>query len=154
MTDTRTRAQRTRIMSAVRTRNTGPELAVRRLLRAAGIRYRLHAVDLPGKPDIVLPARRKVILVHGCFWHGHLCRYGHLPKSRLDYWAAKISANRRRDVSNVRRLRRSGWSTIVVWQCELKDAKRAGRRLLAFVERSTERKRGDKRGKSNSTYRG
>ena len=141
-------------MSAVRTRNTGPELIVRRLLRAAGIRYRLHAIDLPGKPDIVLPARRKIIFVHGCFWHGHPCRYGHLPKSRVDYWAAKIAANRRRDRSNVRRLRRSGWGTIVVWQCELKDVQSSGRRLLAFLERPTKRERGDRRGKSNSTRRG
>jgi DNA mismatch endonuclease (patch repair protein) len=137
-------------MSAVRTKNTGPELAVRRLLHAAGFRYRLHDVDLPGKPDIVLPAKGKVIFVHGCFWHGHSCAFGRLPKSRLGYWRTKIATNGRRDIANLRRLRRRGWGTIVVWQCELRDLERLMRRLRAFIQRPMRCKSGGAREQSNS----
>lgn len=121
-------------MSAVRTKNTGPELAVRRLLHAAGYRYRLHRIDLPGKPDIVFPGRRKIIFVHGCFWHGHRCAKGQLPKSRRGYWGKKIIDNRKRDAANSRRLRQLGWGTIVVWQCELKSEAILNARLHGFLD--------------------
>lgn len=136
MADTRTPVQRRRIMQSVKTKDTGPEMAVRKLLFAMGYRYRLHRKDLPGKPDIVLPTRRKIILVHGCFWHGHECAKGRLAKSRTDYWAAKVAANQARDKRNLKDLRSLGWETLVVWQCELSNPERLVRRLRAFVEDS------------------
>ena len=95
--DTRTPEQRRRIMQAVKSRNTGPEMIVRRLLHGMGYKYQLYRKDLPGKPDIALASRRKAIFVHGCFWHGHSCPKGRLPKSRLDYWQPKLAKNRERD---------------------------------------------------------
>jgi len=121
MTDTRSPEQRRRIMQSVQTKDTGPELTLRRALFAAGYRFRLHRRDLPGSPDIVFPGRRKVIFVHGCFWHGHGCTKGQPPKSRKEYWLPKIEANRERDHRNVEELQRLGWSVRVVWQCELRD---------------------------------
>ena len=135
MTDTRTPEQRTAIMRAVGTKNTGPELLVRRLLHAEGYRFRLHRKSLPGSPDIVLPGRKKAIFVHGCFWHGHGCAKGRLPKSRKTYWGKKIAANHARDAANISALQRLGWSTLVVWQCETKLTNRLTRRLVRFVER-------------------
>lgn len=119
--DTRSRVKRSEIMSAVQTKDTGPEMLVRKLLSAQGYRYRLHRKDLPGRPDIVFPGRRKVIFVNGCFWHGHGCKKGRLPKSRLQYWSPKIADNRKRDGRNITKLRRSGWGAMTVWQCQLKD---------------------------------
>src|SRR5712664_2810518 len=101
MADTRTKEQRSRIMKSVGTYHTGPELTVRRLLHRLGYRYRLHRRDLPGRPDIVFPGRRKAIFIHGCFWHGHDCSKGKLPKSRTEYWTAKIRANQDRDARAV-----------------------------------------------------
>jgi DNA mismatch endonuclease (patch repair protein) len=121
-------------MRSVGTENTGPELIVRRLLHASGYRFSLHRRDLPGSPDIVLPKRGKIVFVHGCFWHGHGCAKGKLPKSRVDYWSAKIEANRSRDKRRVAALRRAGWSVITVWQCETKFPKRLQKRLFRFVE--------------------
>lgn len=121
MTDTRSPEQRRRIMQSVQTKDTGPELTLRRALFAAGYRYRLHRRDLPGSPDIVLPGRKKAIFVHGCFWHGHGCSKGKAPKSRNDYWLPKIAGNRARDNRNVEALEALGWSVRVVWQCELRD---------------------------------
>lgn len=118
--DTRTLKQRSRIMSAVRTKNTGPELELRKILFAEGYRYRLHSDQLFGRPDIVFPGRRKVVFVHGCFWHGHRCKKGRLPKSRLGYWKPKIVANKERDGRSAIRLRRSGWQVMTIWQCQLK----------------------------------
>ncbi|MBS0469748.1 MAG: DNA mismatch endonuclease Vsr [Proteobacteria bacterium] len=134
MADTRSRAQRSAIMKSVGSKNTGPELAVRRILHACGYRFRLHRKDLPGTPDIVLSGRRKIIFVHGCFWHGHRCRKGGLPKSRIDFWTAKISKNRKRDAKNRRALKLLGWDTAVVWQCQLKSEAKLERRLVRFVE--------------------
>ena len=139
--DTRTSAKRSEIMSAVRTENTGPELLVRKLLSAQGYRYRLHRKDLPGRPDVVFPGRCKVVFVHGCFWHGHRCRKGKLPKSRLRYWRPKIAANKKRDAKNLAALRRAGWSVSVVWQCELKNAETLMRRLKTFLGHPNNRKR-------------
>ena len=137
MTDTRTPEQRRRIMQSVGTKNTGPELAVRKLLHGLGYRFRLHRRDLPGKPDIVLPGRRKVIMVHGCYWHGHDCKKGRLSKSHTDYWGPKIEANRRRDTEKEEALKRLGWTVTTVWQCEIADIELLGQRLAAFLGPST-----------------
>src|SRR5688572_30505979 len=116
MADTRTPAQRSRIMASVRTRDTGPEMAVRKILHGLGLRYRLHARELPGQPDIVFRPRKLAIFVHGCFWHGHGCAKGKAPKSRLDYWVPKLAANAARDAANVRDLEQAGWRVLTVWQ--------------------------------------
>ncbi len=119
MVDTRSPEQRRRIMQSVGQKNTGPEVAVRKALHALGYRFRLHAKRLPGKPDIVFASRRKVIFIHGCFWHGHGCSKGHLPKSRQDYWKPKIEANKTRDERTVNELKKAGWESLVLWQCEV-----------------------------------
>lgn len=124
MADTRTPAQRSRIMAAVGTKDTGPELAVRRALHRLGYRFRLHRRDLPGRPDIVFPSRRLVIFVHGCYWHGHGCSNGRPPKSNESYWGPKIDENRARDARNAAALDSLGWTVRTIWQCELKDAAR------------------------------
>lgn len=133
MSDRVPAAKRSEIMRSVKPEDTGPEIAVRKMLHRLGYRYRLHAKDLPGKPDIAFPSRRKVIFVHGCFWHGHRCPYGRLPKSRLEYWQPKIEANRARDARKTSELRRAGWGTAVVWQCELKDSARTLKKLALFL---------------------
>lgn len=120
-------------MRAVRRKDTAPEVAVRRLLHAAGYRYRLHLKTLPGSPDVVFTRRRKVIFVHGCFWHGHTCRAGRLPKSRPEFWVPKIDRNRRRDAAASEALARAGWEVTVVWQCELRDQEGLQARLARFL---------------------
>src|SRR5689334_11372651 len=127
--------ERSRIMRAVRSRNTGAEMIVRRLLYGLGYRYRLHRRDLPGKPDLTFPGRRKAIFVHGCFWHGHSCTRGaRVPKSNRDYWTAKIARNKARDVRAQNDLRDLGWTTLTVWECEMKDREALGRRLRSFLD--------------------
>jgi DNA mismatch endonuclease (patch repair protein) len=124
-------------MARIAGRDTKPEMVVRRLLHAMGYRYRLHAKDLPGKPDIVFRSRRKAILVHGCFWHRHpdpTCRLARLPKSRLDFWLPKLDANRERDIATVARLEAMGWKVLLVWECQLRDREHLSNRLRAFVE--------------------
>lgn len=132
--DTRTPEQRRRIMKSVRTKNTGPELAIRKALFAAGYRYRLHRKDLSGSPDIVFPSRKKAIFVHGCFWHGHDCDKGRPSKSRTEYWGPKIETNRLRDERNLAALAERGWKTLVVWQCELREFPSLFQRIIRFVE--------------------
>lgn len=134
MVDRVTAQRRSRIMQSVGTANTGPEMAVRRALHRRGFRYSLHRRDLPGSPDIVFPSRRKILFVHGCFWHGHSCRWGKLPKSRLEYWRPKIEANRKRDARNVKDLQDDGWGVLVVWQCELRDQPATINRIVQFLE--------------------
>ncbi|MPV69064.1 very short patch repair endonuclease [Burkholderia sp. BE17] len=136
MADTRTPAQRSKIMRAVGTRNTGPELTVRKLLHRLGYRYRLNVRGLPGTPDIVFAGRKKVIFVHGCYWHGHNCKKGALPKSSVDYWGPKIQANRDRDARNVADLTQAGWSVLTVWQCELRDLSAVEETLSSFLGQS------------------
>ncbi|MGZ9242766.1 MAG: very short patch repair endonuclease [Candidatus Binatia bacterium] len=122
MVDTVTPARRSEIMSRVRQKDTRPELFVRRLLHAAGFRYRLHYPGLPGTPDLVFPARKKVLFIHGCFWHMHNgCSMARIPKSRVEFWTTKLNANRTRDRINILKLREDGWDVLVVWECELKD---------------------------------
>ena len=120
-------------MASVGTKDTSAEMAVRRMLHGMGYRYALHRSDLPGKPDLVFPSRRKVIFVHGCFWHGHRCRYGRLPKSRQEYWQPKIEANKRRDKMQRRKMTRHGWDVLVVWQCQLKKLDRLREKIDSFL---------------------
>ena len=128
---------RRRTMQAVKSKNTKPEMAIRRLLHAAGYRYRLHRKDLPGRPDIVFVSRRKIVLVHGCFWHGHKCELGDRPpKSNVAFWEEKFRKNKERDIRNRRKLRRMGWQVFVVWECQMKPRRCEGlkKRLLKFLE--------------------
>ena len=134
MADTRSPAQRRHIMKSVGTKNTGPELLVRKLLHSEGYGYRLHVRGLPGRPDVAMIGRKKAIFVHGCFWHGHGCGKGKAPKSKLDYWGPKLDANRARDERNRTDLEAAGWSVLTVWQCDTKDLEGLRKRLVAFVE--------------------
>ncbi|RFU13349.1 DNA mismatch endonuclease Vsr [Rhodobacteraceae bacterium W635] len=113
---------RSEMMSRIGSRNTKPEMVVRKGLHAAGFRYRLHARNLPGSPDIVLPKYRSVILVHGCFWHAHEgCRNFRLPKSNTDFWREKLVLNAERDTRQLKELQDAGWRTLVVWECATRD---------------------------------
>jgi DNA mismatch endonuclease (patch repair protein) len=123
-----------RVMRGNRARDTGPELQVRRLVSSLGYRYRLCRKDLPGKPDIVLAGRRKVIFVHGCFWHRHArCRLARPIRTNLPYWAEKLSRNKVRDTKNRRELRQLGWALMIVRECELHNLPRVQARLRAFL---------------------
>lgn len=134
-----TTAGRSRIMRAIRTANTRPEIAVRRLLHAMGYRFRLHRRDLPGTPDITLPGRRAVIFVHGCFWHQHPgCPKGRQPAHRQEYWGPKLMRNVERDTATASRLREQGWTVIVVWECELADPESVRARLSATIPAQSE----------------
>jgi DNA mismatch endonuclease (patch repair protein) len=127
---------RRRTMQAVKSANTTPEIQVRKLLASEGFRFRLHRKDLPGVPDVVLPGRKKVIFVHGCFWHSHSCRRGkRTPKENSVYWIEKRSKNALRDARNIRLLSDMGWQTEIVWECELSDIASVRDRLLRFLER-------------------
>ncbi len=137
--DTLTPKERSLRMALVRNRDTKPEIVVRRLVSGLGYRYRLHYKRLPGHPDIAMPGRRKVILVHGCFWHRHPdpgCPLARLPKSRLDFWLPKLEANRARDVAKECQIRELGYAVFVVWECELASAKVDAlvERLKSFLE--------------------
>lgn len=133
---TESRAVRRRTMQAVRSTNTTPERVVRRLLFHLGYRFRLHRNDLPGKPDLAFIGRRKVVFVHGCSWHGHACARGNrAPKTNTEYWRMKIARNRERDVTNARKLKCDGWKVLVVWECELKNRERVGKRLGRFLNK-------------------
>jgi DNA mismatch endonuclease (patch repair protein) len=132
--DTRTPEKRSEIMASVKGKNTGPEMEIRRLVFGLGYRYRIHYSKLPGKPDIAFPARRKVVFVHGCFWHGHGCAKGRLPKSKLLFWKPKIAANKTRDEKNIVEIRAKGWKSLVVWQCETKKEAVLTRRIARFLD--------------------
>ena len=135
--DTLTSEQRSELMSRIRSRDTQPELRVRRLVHALGYRYRLYVGSLPGRPDLVFPGRGKAIFIHGCFWHRHLkCPMGsRVPKSRLDFWLPKLEGNGKRDLRNLRRLRRLGWSVMVVWECQTRSKRLEAltRRIVRFL---------------------
>ena len=120
-------------MQANRSKDTKPELAVRRILHAMGYRFRLHRRDLPGKPDIVFPGRRKIIEVRGCYWHGHGCRIGKPARSNLNYWQPKIARNRERDSANLLKLESDGWGVLEMWECEVRAAKDLETSLAAFL---------------------
>lgn len=120
MSDVHSPESRSKNMRAIRSKNTNPEITLRKLLFARGFRYRLHVDTLPGKPDIVLPKYRVAILVHGCFWHGHGCYLFKLPTSRREFWQTKIGQNRQRDIRDAEALLRAGWRVLYVWECALK----------------------------------
>ena len=133
--DTLTPAERSRRMSLVKGKDSKPEMLVRSIVHGMGYRYRLHAADLPGNPDIVFPSRGKVIFVHGCFWHRHgTCKNTRWPKSRLDFWRPKLEQNHERDKINKRRLQKLGWKVFVVWECQLGKLPSLTERLRAFLE--------------------
>ena len=135
MVDTISPEYRSEIMGRVRAKDTKPEMVVRRMLHAAGYRYRLHARDLPGKPDLVFPARRKVVFINGCFWHRHRdCALARLPKSRTEFWTNKLERNRERDEKNVAALREQGWEVLTVWECEVRDLATVMPRVVAFLK--------------------
>jgi DNA mismatch endonuclease (patch repair protein) len=137
MSDVFTRRKRSQIMRAVRSSDTKPEMIVRRLAHRLGYRYRLHVKSLAGVPDLVFPRRRKVIFVHGCYWHRHHCAEGQsMPSSHVRYWVGKFERNRRRDARIRRSLARLGWKVLVLWECQLKNTAWVQRRIKAFLARS------------------
>jgi DNA mismatch endonuclease (patch repair protein) len=135
--DTLTTRERSQRMALIRGKNTKPELVARGIARASGRKFKTHVADLPGKPDLVFPQLRKVIFVHGCFWHRHPnCSLARLPKSRLRFWVPKLSGNRRRDLRNISRLRRIGWGVKVIWECQLTKPESVNRTVKHFLERT------------------
>jgi DNA mismatch endonuclease, patch repair protein len=120
-------------MSRVKGRDTTHERIVRSMIHKMGYRFRLHRKDLPGKPDVVFGPRKKVVFIHGCFWHGHRCPKGRLPKSNDAFWRAKIATNRKRDARHMRSLQAQGWKALVVWQCELKEPLAVRKRIVDFL---------------------
>ena len=142
--DTLNAAQRSMRMGSIRGKDTAPEMTVRRLVHRLGFRYQLHRKDLPGRPDLVFSKARRVIFVHGCFWHRHPspdCRLARLPKSRLEFWLPKLEANRLRDQLNVATLQAAGWRVLVVWECELGNKEQLENKFKKFL--------GDECGQSN-----
>ncbi len=131
--DRLTTEERSAVMSRVRSKNTRPELVVRRLLHNAGARFRLHQADLPGCPDIVLSRHRLAVFVHGCFWHSHKCPRGRRPKQNSRFWKVKLDKNRRRDASSRAKLSRLGWRAITIWECQLKDLDAVQSRLIKEI---------------------
>lgn len=133
--DTMSPAARSRLMAAIRSKNTLPERLVRRMIHGMGYRFRINVAGLPGKPDIVLARHGKIVLVHGCFWHRHArCRQATTPKSRVAFWKAKFRRNVERDGETRRALRRLGWRVLVVWECELRKPEKLEGRLRKFLE--------------------
>ncbi len=127
--------QRSALMARIRAKDTKPEMIVRRLLHRHGYRYRLHAKDLPGTPDIVFRRRRKAVFVHGCFWHQHKgCKSASVPKTRVAYWKPKLARNRERDTASLAALVKMGWKAIVVWECQTRNPEIMLRRLVRFLE--------------------
>jgi DNA mismatch endonuclease (patch repair protein) len=133
MADKLTPERRSANMARIKDRDTKPEITVRRMVHGMGYRYRLRKKDLPGKPDLVFGPRRKVIFVHGCFWHQHNCPAGRIPDSRREYWKPKLHRNVDRDADNGRRLEAAGWDILVIWECETEDADALTARLLEFL---------------------
>jgi DNA mismatch endonuclease (patch repair protein) len=128
-------AARAATMRAVKSRDTGAELLVRKILHRIAPGYRLDRKDIPGRPDIAYIGAKRAIFVHGCFWHGHDCRRGaRVPKTNRDYWLAKVARNRARDVKHLETLEEKGWRTLVLWECELKDAEGLEKRLRGFLQ--------------------
>lgn len=137
MTDIFSPDKRRAIMSAVQSKNTSPELIVRKMVFSSGYRYRLHDVKLPGNPDLVFAGRKKVIFVNGCYWHRHNCSKGRsMPKTREDFWKRKFETNVKRDTRNRRDLKKMGWDVLVVWECQTKSSKEdiLRRKIICFLE--------------------
>lgn len=134
MTDTLSKEERSERMARIRGKDSTPELRLRRLVHGMGFRYRLHLRNLPGTPDLVFPARKAVIFMHGCFWHRHPgCKLARLPKSKLEFWETKLETNRKRDILRQRQLRKLGWRILIVWECQLSDPVRVARRVSKFL---------------------
>ncbi|WP_288586512.1 very short patch repair endonuclease [uncultured Methylobacterium sp.] len=127
-------SDRSQLMGKVRGKNTSPEIAVRKIAHALGYRFRLHRKDLPGSPDLAFPSRRKVVFVHGCFWHRHPgCSKATTPKTRIEFWQAKFGRNVERDARNERELKQAGWDVLVVWECETRDLAALTAKLQDFL---------------------
>ncbi len=135
--DKLTKERRSENMRRIKSKNMKPEMLVRSLVHRLGFRFRLHKRELPGKPDLVFASQKKVIFVHGCFWHGHEigCPDARLPKSNQDYWLPKLKRNRERDTQNEAALNGIGWKVLTVWECELKDSPSLRRRLQIFLKK-------------------
>jgi DNA mismatch endonuclease (patch repair protein) len=134
MADLFSPAKRSLIMAAIRSADTGPEIAVRKIVHRLGFRYRLHVRSLPGSPDLVFPSRRKVVFVHGCFWHRHpKCARATIPKTHAEFWRTKFASNVTRDHSALRGLKRMNWAPLTIWECELKKPERLMKRLSRFL---------------------
>jgi len=138
MVDVHTPEQRSFNMSRIRGRDTKPEIIVRSIVHGLGYRYRLHCRNLPGKPDLVLWKHKKIILIHGCFWHMHRCRYGRvIPKTNAEFWEQKRTLNMQRDKKTIKALRQAGFSTLTVWECQTKDVARTRKILSDFLRKET-----------------
>lgn len=135
MADTMSKEQRSERMSRIRSKDTKPEMFVRKMLWAEGFRYRLHSKMLPGKPDLVFSRLDTVVLVHGCYWHGHSCQKGRIPSTNSPFWAAKFATNKARDRRNKALLNALGWDVVTVWECSLSTAKKRRRTLGRLVAR-------------------
>lgn len=138
MSDVFSKDDRSRIMSKISCKDTKPEILVRRILHKMGFRYRLHVNDLPGTPDIVLPRHKKIIFVHGCFWHGHEgCNRSKRPKTNVDFWNQKIDGNIERDEKTKEELEEMGWKVLVIWQCQTRDLESLEQIILKFMSESS-----------------
>lgn len=133
--DIKSKEERSRNMSAIRSGDTRPEMLVRKYLHSQGFRYGLHNHKLPGSPDIVLRKYKTVIFINGCFWHGHEgCKYFRLPKSNIEFWQTKIERNRQRDIETIEALKAKGWRVITIWECELRNIAQRGKTLIQLVK--------------------
>ncbi len=130
--------ERSEIMRRVPSKDTKPELIVRKLTHSLGFRYRLHVKELPGKPDLVFSGKKKIIFVHGCFWHGHQCKRGNrLPKNNRDYWIKKLNSNISRDKHHIEELSTLGWRVLTIWECETKNRLLLKQRIMEFLDEAT-----------------
>lgn len=128
--------ERSERMSGIRSIDTKPEMTVRRLVHSMGYRYKLHERKLAGSPDLVFVSRRKIIFVHGCFWHQHGCNYYRMPKTRTDFWDSKLSANKNRDKESMNQLEKDGWNVMVLWECQIRDIENLREMLSRFLGES------------------
>lgn len=136
-TDVYDKAKRSAVMARVKSRDTKPELLLRKTLTSLGARYRLQRKDLPGRPDLVMPGRKLAFFVHGCFWHGHDCARGaRVPKANRDYWLAKVARNEARDAASALALEAAGWRVETIWECQMKDAPALKARLAAILDQT------------------
>ena len=136
MVDKLTPEERSINMSRIQSKDTAPEMIVRKLIFSKGYRYRLHRKDLPGKPDIVMPSKKKIVFVHGCFWHQHSdpqCKIARMPKTRTEYWIPKLKRNTERDIDHKKLLHSQGWRVLVVWECETYDFEKLSSKLDRFL---------------------
>lgn len=126
--------ERSALMARIRSKDTKPEMTVRKLIFSMGYRYRLHQKNLPGKPDLVFPSKKKVILVHGCFWHAHTCKRGFRPKTNIEFWCKKLDANRLRDEKTLAQLNGMGWRCLTIWECQIGDLEQLATQISQFLE--------------------